>query len=123
MLLTKEKTVSWYESLYCRATSIWTWSFSPSMNTGLGCSGVLLRLRCFTNSTMPPLYWKSWLFPVRSSRMEIFSPAFRNDSSRSRWDSVSKENSVSVKISASGLKVMRVPVLRDLPVTFRGEVV
>jgi hypothetical protein len=53
--------------------------------------------------------------------MEIFSPAFRNDSSRSRWERTSKENSVSVKISLSGLKVMRVPVLRDFPVILRGE--
>ena len=123
MLLTKEKTVSWYASLYCSATSIWTPSFSPSTSTGLAWIGVLFWFRCCTKETMPPLYWKSWDLSFRSSTMEILRPAFRNDSSRSRWERTSKENSVSVKISVSGLKVIFVPFLRDFPVTFSGDTV
>jgi hypothetical protein len=121
MLFTKEKTVSWYESLYCSATSTWTPSFSPSISTGFACSGVLFRFRCCTKETIPPLYWKSCDLSLRSSRIEILRPAFRNDNSRNLCERMSKENSVSVKISVSGLKVIFVPVLRDFPVTFRGE--
>ena len=55
--------------------------------------------------------------------MEIRSPALRNDSSRSLPERISKENSVSVKISVSGRNVTLVPAFRDLPVAWRGDTV
>jgi len=47
-------------------------------------------------------------------------PAFRNDSSRSRLARMSNWNSVLVKISWSGLKVVLVPVRSESPMTASG---
>jgi hypothetical protein len=43
-------------------------------------------------------------------------PAFRNESSRRRCESVSKLNSIDGKISVSGRKVTRVPVRSVVPI-------
>ncbi len=58
---------------------------------------------------IPSLNRNSCFFPVRSSSIVILSPAFRNASSRSRPESVSKLYSVTSKIVVSGLKVTFVP--------------
>ena len=61
---------------------------------------------------MPPLYWNSTFSPApRSSISSIFRPRVRKAVSRSRSASVWKSNSISSKISMSGLKVIVVPVL------------
>ena len=72
------------------------------------------------NSMMPPLYRNVWLRVSRSSSMTIFSPRFRNASSRRRLLSVSKEKVVSSKILVSGLNRMIVPVFLVVPVGDSG---
>jgi len=49
--------------------------------------------------------------------MVIVTPPFRNASSRSRWASVSKLNSMVSKICVSGLNVTLVPRFFVVPVT------
>ena len=60
---------------------------------------------------MPPSYLNSSVLPLgRSSTSVMWTPLFRNASSRSRLASVSKTKSVvSLKIVLSGLKWIRVP--------------
>ncbi len=82
---------------------------------GRGLRTVLFWFRYLTNSTIPPLYWNSWDLLVRSSRIVILRPLFRNASSRIRWVRTSKLNSIVSKISSSGLKVILVPVFFGLP--------
>ena len=57
------------------------------------------------------------ILPSRSSSSVMMTPAFRKASSRRRWASVSKLNSVVSKTSASGLKVTLVPRRFVVPVT------
>ena len=64
---------------------------------------------------MPSGLWndmsRRWpLASTRSSTSRILTPGLRNASSRRRFSSVSKRNSVSGKICASGRNEMRVPV-------------
>jgi len=67
---------------------------------------------------MPSLYRKVSVFSSRSSVSTISTPGFKNASSRKRFARTSNLNSVViVKMSGSGLKVMSVPVPRDLPTT------
>ena len=65
---------------------------------------------------MPPSYWKRCFLLSRSSSSVIRMPRFRNESSRSRCDSVSKLKVVVSKICGSGLKVTLVPRLSVVPV-------
>ena len=53
--------------------------------------------------------------------MVIFRPRLRKASSLSREERVSKWNSVSSNMAGSGLKVMVVPVLSELPRSSRSE--
>ncbi len=57
---------------------------------------------------------------ARSSVRVMTKPAFRNESSRRRLARMSNWNSVFVKISWSGLKVVFVPVLSESPMTASG---
>ena len=92
-------------------------SRSPVMKIGFSLTGVRFLFRNSTNSRMPPSYRKRWLLPSRSSSIVIETPAFRNASSRSRCDSVSKLNSVISKTVVSGLNVIFVPRFSVVPVT------
>ena len=66
----------------------------------------------------------SALFSTRSSLREISMPGLRKANSRRRLARMSNLNSVvMVKMVASGLKVMRVPVCLDLPMTWSFWVV
>ena len=71
---------------------------------------------------MPPSYLKSWLLLLRSSRIRMRRPGFRNASSRIRFESTSKLKSVASSTVESGLKVtlvprrLVVPMLRTFPV-------
>ena len=70
---------------------------------------------------MPPSYWKRcFFFSSRSSSMAMTMPRLRKDSSRSRWESVSKLKLVVSKIWASGLNVTLVPRLSVTPVCSSG---
>ncbi len=53
--------------------------------------------------------------------MLMATPAFKNESSRRRWDRVSKLNSTFSKIWVSERKVILVPVFFVLPTTWSGE--
>ena len=90
---------------------------SRSAPKKIGCGGrvTLLRLRCSTKEAMPPSYWKRSLRESRSSSSVIRMPRFRKDSSRSRWESVSKRKLVTSKIWVSGLNVTLVPRRSVLP--------
>ncbi len=60
---------------------------------------------------MPPSKWNSSLHsPPRSSVMRMRSAFVRNAVSRRRWRSVSRDHSISSKISASGMNEIVVPV-------------
>src|SRR5947207_406967 len=50
----------------------------------------------------------------------MLMPLLRNASSRSRWESISKLKSRLGNISESGLKVTRVPVCSERPISFSG---
>jgi hypothetical protein len=64
--------------------SRWTPSLSPWTKIGSVWSRPFARLRCWTNSTIPPAYAKtdSLGFSERSSRRRIVTPLLRNASSR-----------------------------------------
>ena len=60
---------------------------------------------------MPPSYWNSTrLPPLRSSVSVIFRPRVRNAVSRRRCSRIEKSRSSVSKMSASGRKVIVVPV-------------
>jgi hypothetical protein len=93
----------------------------PSKKMGSGLSTSLLRLRCSTKEAMPPSYWKRcFFFSSRSSSMLMTIPRLRKDSSRRRWERVSKLKLVTSKICVSGLKVTLVPRLSVTPVCSSG---
>ena len=57
---------------------------------------------------------------MRSSWIEIFTPGFRNESSRRRCDRLSKWNSVTEKISGSAQNVIFVPDFLEVPTALIG---
>ncbi len=82
--------------------------------------GCFVLFKCSTKERIPPSYAKSCFFSLRSSWIEMPTPGFRNESSRSRCDSPSKWNSCTEKTSGSGQNVIFVPVLRDVPTALIG---
>ena len=90
------------------------------MRMGRGWSVSLLRFRCSTKEAMPPSYWKRFFLPSRSSSSTMRMPRFRKESSRSRWERVSKLKAVVSKIVPSGLKGILVPRLSVTPVFSSG---
>ena len=74
--------------------------------------GSFAALTCETKSLMPPSYLNSTRSPpARSSVRTMCMPLVRNAVSRRRWVRISASHSIpSVKISASGRKLMTVPV-------------
>ena len=67
MLLANEKRFSPYPSLYCRATSVWTLSFSPLKHRTFLWIGFLFLFRNSTKDSMPPVNLKVFSLFVLSS--------------------------------------------------------
>ncbi len=102
---------------HCSAIST-SWPSSACSNDAtLRKSASLEALRCFTKSTMPPLYLKVVLVTgsVRSSVKRISRPLFKKAMICMRSTTVWARNSVSSKMDPSGQKVTVVPV-RGSPV-------
>ena len=113
MPLAKEWMDSWYPAFHCSAISTSCPSSACSKDATLRKSDSFDALRCFTKSTMPPLYLNVVLVTgsVRSSVKRISSPLFKKAMICIRSTIVWARNSVSSKMVPSGQKVTVVPVL------------
>ena len=117
MPLAKEWIDSWYPAFHCSAISTSCPSSACSNDATLRKRDSFEALRCFTKSTIPPLYLYVVLATgsLRSSTKRISRPLFKKAMICIRSTIVCARNSVSSNTAASGQNVTVVPV-RGSPV-------